>query len=61
MEGFANLETDAETQESFKGLPQLCPQISIRATRILAFSVKVAMMYDSGENKNLPVATIPKP
>ncbi|MBX2942993.1 MAG: CHASE2 domain-containing protein [Cyclobacteriaceae bacterium] len=52
MEGFANLETDAEDQESFKTCRSFVPRIPmIHGDTALAFSVKIAMLYDSVKTK----------
>ncbi len=47
QEGFANLETDADTQESFKACRSFVPRISLNGDTVFAFSVKLAMIYDS--------------
>ncbi|MBZ0244667.1 MAG: CHASE2 domain-containing protein, partial [Cyclobacteriaceae bacterium] len=51
LEGFANLETDAETQEAFKTCRSFVPRISVQNDTVLAFSVKIAMLYDSVKTK----------
>lgn len=50
-EGFANLETDADTQESFKACRSFPPKMVVNGDTMLAFSVKMAMIYDSTKTK----------
>lgn len=51
-EGFANLETDAEHQEDLKTCRRFNPRIVMEdGKEILAFTVKVAMLYDSVKAK----------
>ena len=46
-EGFVNLDTDAGHQEDLKLCRQLNPKIKVNGKQELAFSVKMAMLYDS--------------
>jgi CHASE2 domain-containing sensor protein len=46
-EGFVNLDTDADTQHDLKVCRSLNPQMMVNGNRELAFSVKMAMLYDS--------------
>jgi CHASE2 domain-containing sensor protein len=46
-EGFVNLETEAAHQEDLKACRRFNPQIMVNGNRELAFSVKMAMIYDS--------------
>ena len=46
-EGFVNLDTDAGHQEDLKLCRQFNPSIEVNGKRELAFSVKMAMLYDS--------------
>jgi CHASE2 domain-containing sensor protein len=46
-EGFVNLDTDAASQEDLKVCRSLNPMIMVNESRELAFSVKIAMLYDS--------------
>lgn len=50
-EGFANLDTDAEMQESFKTCRQFNPQLMVSGEKKLAFSVTMAMIYDSAKTQ----------
>lgn len=50
-EGFANLETDAENQEAFKACRSFIPRIVVKKDTLLAFSVQMAMLYDSVKTK----------
>ena len=47
IEGYANLDTDAENQESFKACRRFNPTLVVSGSRQNAFSVQVAMQYDS--------------
>lgn len=51
IEGFANLETDADTQESFKACRSFTPKIIVNKDTLLAFSVQLAMIFDSAKTK----------
>ncbi|RAV99795.1 CHASE2 domain-containing protein [Pseudochryseolinea flava] len=52
FEGFANLDTDANDQEDLKICRRFNPSIMmVDGTRELAFSVKIAMLYDSAKTK----------
>ena len=46
-EGFVNLDTDASHQEDLKSCRKVNPAIEVNGRRELAFSVKMAMAYDS--------------
>ena len=46
-EGFANLETDAIDQEDLKVCRRFPPSMMVNGKQELAFSVKMAMLYDS--------------
>ncbi len=46
-EGFVNLETEAAHQEDLKSCRRVNPQMMINGERELAFSVRMAMIYDS--------------
>jgi CHASE2 domain-containing sensor protein len=51
-EGFANLETDAEQQEDLKSCRRFVPRVIMAdGTEELAFSVKMALGYDSAKTK----------
>lgn len=51
-EGFANLETDANQQEDLKSCRRFTPRIIMAdGSEELAFSVKMAMLYDSVKTK----------
>ncbi len=50
-EGFANLETEAASQESFKACRRLNPQLVVGEDTLLAFSVRMAMLFDSAKTK----------
>lgn len=51
-EGFANLETEAGSQEDLKACRRFPPRIVLAdGTEELAFSVKMAMLYDSAKTK----------
>lgn len=47
FEGFVNLDTDAEHQEDLKLCREVNPLIMVNGHPELAFSVRVAMMFDS--------------
>lgn len=51
FEGFVNLDTDAENQEDLKVCRALNPAINVNGKQELAFSVKIAMLYDSAKTK----------
>lgn len=51
FEGFVNLDTDAESQEDLKVCRALNPSIVVNGNKELAFSVKIAMLYDSVKTK----------
>lgn len=48
-EGFANLETDAAHQEDLKACRTFVPAVEVNGERQLAFSVMMAMLYDSAK------------
>jgi CHASE2 domain-containing sensor protein len=48
-EGFVNLETDAEDQEDLKSCRRFNPMIEVNGKPELAFSVKMASLYDSAK------------
>jgi CHASE2 domain-containing sensor protein len=48
-EGFVNLETDAEDQEDLKSCRRFNPIINVNGRPELAFSVKMASLYDSSK------------
>jgi len=50
-EGFANLETDAKDQEDLKVCRRFPPSMMVNGKQELAFSVKMAMLYDSVKTK----------
>jgi CHASE2 domain-containing sensor protein len=50
-EGFVNLDTDAATQEDLKVCRSLNPKMIVNGKQELAFSVKMAMLYDSAATK----------
>ncbi len=50
-EGFASLETDAEVQEDVKTCRTFNPSMMVNGKRELAFSVQMAMLYDSVKTK----------
>jgi CHASE2 domain-containing sensor protein len=50
-EGFVNLDTDAEHQEDLKVCRNLVPQKIVNGNQELAFSVKIAMLFDSAKTK----------
>jgi CHASE2 domain-containing sensor protein len=50
-EGFVNLETEAAHQEDLKACRRFNPQMMVNGQRELAFSVKMAMIYDSVRTK----------
>jgi CHASE2 domain-containing sensor protein len=52
-EGFVNLETDAGDQEDLKTCRRFNPVIEVNGEQELAFSVKMAMLYDSVKTKKL--------
>ena len=47
FEGFVNLDTDAEHQEDLKLCREINPLIMVNGHPELAFSVRIAMMFDS--------------
>jgi CHASE2 domain-containing sensor protein len=51
VEGFVNLETDAEHQEDLKVCRTYNPKIEVSGKTELAFSTKIAMVYDSVKTK----------
>jgi CHASE2 domain-containing sensor protein len=52
FEGYANLDTDADHQEDLKICRKFVPSMKmVDGSRELAFSVKVAMLYDSAKTK----------
>jgi CHASE2 domain-containing sensor protein len=53
FEGFVNLETDAGDQEDLKACRRFNPAIDVNGKQELAFSVKMAMLYDSVKTKKL--------
>ena len=50
-EGFVNLDTDAEHQEDLKACRRLNPKININGKDELAYSVQMAMLFDSVKTK----------
>lgn len=48
-EGYANLETEAAHQEDLKACRRFNPQMMVNDNRELAFSVQIAMLYDSAK------------
>jgi CHASE2 domain-containing sensor protein len=46
-EGYVNLDTDAGHQEDLKSCRRVNPSIEVAGQRHLAFSAKIAMLYDS--------------
>lgn len=50
-EGFASLETDAAFQEDVKTCRTFNPSMMVNGKRELAFSVRMAMLYDSTKTK----------
>jgi len=50
-EGFASLETDADHQEDLKSCRRFNPSVVVRGERQYAFSVQMAMLYDSIKTK----------
>ena len=50
-EGFVNLETDADHQEDLKVCRSYNPKIDVNGKTELAFSTKIAMMFDSVKTK----------
>jgi CHASE2 domain-containing sensor protein len=50
-EGFVNLDTDAEHQEDLKVCRKLPPQISVKGQKELAFSSRIAWVFDSAKTK----------
>src|SRR5690606_10221353 len=51
-EGYANLDTDAEHQEDLKTCRRFNPRIVMEdGTEQLAFTVRIAMLYDSVKTK----------
>ena len=51
VEGYANLETDAEHQEDLKSCRRFNPAVQVGNERLYAFSVRMAMIYDSARTK----------
>lgn len=51
FEGFANLETDAEHQEDLKSCRRFNPSARVNGETLYAFSVKMALLYDSVKAK----------
>jgi CHASE2 domain-containing sensor protein len=51
FEGFVNLDTDASQQEDLKVCRRLWPAVEVNGEQQLAFSVKLAMLYDSAKAK----------
>lgn len=51
VEGYASLETDAEHQEDLKSCRRFNPVMKMRGETLYAFSVRMAMMYDSTKTK----------
>lgn len=49
FEGYANLDTDADSQESFKACRRFNPTLNVGGKKLNAFSVQVAMLYDSAK------------
>jgi CHASE2 domain-containing sensor protein len=49
--GFANLETEAANQEDLKSCRRVNPKMQVGKETELAFSVKMAMLYDSVKTK----------
>jgi CHASE2 domain-containing sensor protein len=50
-EGFVNLDTDAEHQEDLKACRRLNPKITVNGKDELAYSVRMAMLFDSVKTK----------
>ena len=50
-EGFVNLETDAEHQEDLKVCRRFTPSLVVNGQREVAYSVKLAMLFDSVKTK----------
>jgi CHASE2 domain-containing sensor protein len=50
-EGYASLETDAEHQEDLKSCRRFNPTIQAKGESLYAFSVRMAMLYDSAKTK----------
>jgi len=50
-EGFVNLETDAEHQEDLKVCRRFPPYMEVNGKTELAFSVQMAMLFDSAKTK----------
>lgn len=50
-EGFVSLETDAEHQEDLKSCRSFNPKINVNGKDEFAFSVQMAMLYDSTKTK----------
>jgi CHASE2 domain-containing sensor protein len=50
-EGFVNLPTDAETQEDLKVCRDYKPKLLVKRKTELAFSTKIALLYDSVKTK----------
>ena len=50
-EGFVNLDTDAEHQEDLKACRKLNPKISVGGKDQLAYSVRMAMLFDSAKTQ----------
>jgi CHASE2 domain-containing sensor protein len=51
MEGYANLDTDAGHQEDLKSCRRFNPRIEVNGEYQLAFSTRLAMIYDSARTK----------
>lgn len=51
LEGYANLETDAEHQEDLKSCRRFNPSRIVNNDQLYAFAVRLAMVYDSAKTK----------
>jgi len=51
FEGYANLPTDADNQESFKACRTFVPRLKVGEDTLNAFSVEVARLYDPEKTK----------
>lgn len=51
FEGFVNLLTDADHQEDLKICREFVPALEVNGNRELAFSVKIASLYDSAKTE----------
>jgi len=51
FEGYVNLETDAEHQEDLKVCRRFPPSVMVNGQNKVAFSVKLAMMFDSDKTQ----------